>query len=284
MANTVHGPYTATAWSGTTGINITRLDNLETQADVGVYSLNPHLFGPFVHSGITCTKDVTNANQLDIAAGVAFVTFSDGTTGQIYVNADNTHTTSALSSTYHLYLQPDGTWYWNTLNTPAANSLHIADVTTDGSGNISAVTDLRHTSGSPGVPYVVAKNINLHVTSTADALPVDLSGVIQGLYRATAAGTYGNSTTGQKITVSVAYTSANGGGTPTQYFMTYGGGIGVQGEFLNGSQATGMTTANDFACAPIEFYVAAGGIIRFHYIDPGGTPNDYVTMLLTRLA
>ena len=284
MANTVYGPYTETSWSGSTGINITRLDNLETQASIALNSINPDLSGPFVLSGIVCTKDGTNANQLDIASGRAYVTMSDGTTGLIVVGADNTHTTSAISSTYYLFLKNDGTWQWGTTSTGPANSLPICQATTDGSGNISTVTDVRHTGGSPGVPIVVARVIDQHVTSTADALPINLSGVIQGFYRATVAGFYGNGTTGEKITVSVAYTSAHSG-TPTMYFMTYGGGApGVVGEFLNGSQTTGMTTSTDFACAPIDFYAGAGGIIRFHYIDPAGTPNDYVTMLLTRLA
>jgi len=284
MTNTVYGPYGKTTWTGTTGINITRLNNGETQAQTALNGINPDLSGPFVLSGITCTKDGTTANQLDIASGTAYVTMSDGTVGKIAVGADTSHTTSAISSTYYLFLKNDGTWQWSTTSTGPTNSLPICQATTDGSGNISTVTDVRHTGGSPGVPIVVARVVDQHVTSTADALPINLSGVIQGLYRATVAGFYGNSTTGEKITVSVAYTSAHSG-TPTMYFMTYGGGVSsVVGEFLNGSQTTGMSTNTDFACAPIDFYVGAGGIIHFHYIDPAGTPNDYVTMLLTRLA
>jgi len=284
MTNTVYGPYGKTTWTGTTGINITRLNNGETQAQIALNGINPDLSGPFVLSGITCTKDGTTANQLDIASGTAYVTMSDGTVGKIAVGADNTHTTSAISSTYYLFLKNNGTWQWSTTSTGPANSLPICQATTDGSGNISTVTDVRHTGGSPGIPIVVARVTDQHVTSTADALPINLSGVIQGLYRATVAGFYGNGTTGEKITVSVAYTSAHSG-TPTMYFMTYGGGVSsVVGEFLNGSQTTGMSTNTDFACAPIDFYAGAGGIIHFHYIDPAGTPNDYVTMLLTRLA
>lgn len=284
MANTVYS-YTKTTWADhSTMGNQTRMNNLETSASVGLYGLNPQLSGPFVHSGITCMKDGTVANQLDIASGYAFATMADGTTGFISVVSDNTHTTSTPSSTYYLFLKNDGTWQWGTTSTGPTNSLPICQATTDGSGNISVVTDVRHNAGSPGVPIVAAHVLDQHVTSTADALPVNLSGVIQGLYRATVAGFYGNSTTGEKITVSVAYTSAHSG-TPTMYFMTYGGGApGVVGEFLNGSQTTGFTTNSDFACAPIDFYVGAGGIIRVHYIDPAGTPNDYVTVLIQRIA
>ena len=149
MANTVSGPYVRTVWvDGTTAVTQTRQNNLETQASVALNGFNGDLLSAFVLSGITCTKDGTVANQLDIAAGRAYITMSDGTRGLIVVAADNTHTTSALSSAYHLYLQPDGTWYWSTSNSPAANSLAIATVTTDASGNILAVTDTRVTNST----------------------------------------------------------------------------------------------------------------------------------------
>lgn len=162
--NTVHGPYVPTTWSGTTGINITRLNNLETQASAALHSINPDLIaGGFILSGLTAWKDGTTATQLDVAAGSAYVVMSDGTAALISCPS-STQTTSAPSSTYHLYLQPDGTWYWDTLNSPATNSVAICTVTTDGAGAISAVSDARSTSvsmlsgaaGSLGVPAPLA--------------------------------------------------------------------------------------------------------------------------------
>ena len=145
MANTMHGAYAPTTWvNSATPISQQNMNNLETQAGVALHSFNPYLISAgFVLSGATCTKDGTNANQLDIASGTAFLIQSDGTLAQCDIAADNTHITSGATATWHLYLQPDGTWYWNTANTPAANSLFIAQVTTDASGNINGVTDKR---------------------------------------------------------------------------------------------------------------------------------------------
>lgn len=144
MTNTVFGPYAKTVWTnGATPISATNMNHLETQASAALNGVNPDLLSAFILSGVTCAKDGVIANQLDIAAGRAYITLSDGTRGLIIVGADNTHTTSAISSTYHLYLQPDGTWYWSTSNSPATNSLAICTVTTDTSGNIATVTDNR---------------------------------------------------------------------------------------------------------------------------------------------
>src|SRR5690348_3669670 len=108
MANIVYGPYTKTAWvDSSTAINQTRMNNLETSAQTALNGINPDLCGPFVLSGITCTKDGANANQLDIASGRAYVTLSDGTTGLIVVGSDNTQTTATPSTTYYLFLKND---------------------------------------------------------------------------------------------------------------------------------------------------------------------------------
>lgn len=287
MANTVYGPYGKTNWVDHVTLgNQNVMNNLETQASVALHGINPDLSGPFVLSGCRGSKDGTIANQLDISSGVAYITLSDGTTGKIAVATDNTHTTSTASTTYYLYLQPNGTWYWSTSNSPAANSLPICTVATDGSGNISSVTDLRHVGGSPGVPVVVARALNVHVTSTVNQVLILVDAPVQGLYRASVAGTYGNATGGQKINVNCGWRSANGGGVPTAHFLAFTGGIGVQGEYLDGTQATGMSTNNDFSCAPITFY-SVGGVLQqmfVQYQDPGGTPNDYVTAIIERLS
>ena len=153
MANILHGPFVpgaaTSAGSYGTGVGQSNTytsgnaNNDETQSAVALHGFNGDLLTAFVLSGVTCTKDGVNANQLDIASGEAYLIQSDGTLARCDVGADNTHITSGASVTWHLYLQPDGSWYWNTANTPAANSLFIAQVVTDASGNIAAVTDER---------------------------------------------------------------------------------------------------------------------------------------------
>lgn len=137
-------PYTKTSWvNGTTPVNATNMNNLETQYTESSLSFEPDQFtAGFVASGYTAAKDGSIANQLDVAAGTAYLLQADGTTRQRKLNS-STQTTSSINTTYHLYLQPDGTWYWSTSNAPAANSLAICNVATDASGNITTVTDLR---------------------------------------------------------------------------------------------------------------------------------------------
>ena len=155
MVNTLHGPFvpggsTASGHYGTGGgqVNTYTSGNVnydETQAAIALHSFNPYLISSgYVHSGATCTKDGTVASQLDIASGEAWLIQSDGTLALCDIAADNTHTTTGNpSTTMYLYLQPDGSWYWNTANTPAANSLFMAQVVTDASANIATVTDKR---------------------------------------------------------------------------------------------------------------------------------------------
>lgn len=157
MANTVYGPYQATAWTnGVTAVNATHMANLETQASDALHGFNPSLIAAgFIFSGCACSGTV-GTTTLNIASGVAFLVMTDGTIGQITVGA-TTQTTATPSSTYHLYVQPDGTFYWSTSNSPQTNSLALCTVATDGSGNISSVTDARVTaftlfSGAAGVP------------------------------------------------------------------------------------------------------------------------------------
>jgi predicted outer membrane repeat protein len=175
MANVVYGPYAPTTWAdNSTPGNHTTLNNLESQAKVALHGFNPDLFTAFVEDGMVCTKDGTFSNQLDVTSGTAYITMTDGTLGQIDTAASTTSEfiTSAATSTYHLYLQPDGSWYWSTSNSPQANSLYICSVLTDGSSNISTVTDQRTlsttflnnvTAGNGGAVYF---NANLHFGGT----------------------------------------------------------------------------------------------------------------------
>jgi hypothetical protein len=121
------------------------MNNLETQYTEAVNSFEPELFTAFVFSGAVPTKDGSIANQLDVPAYVAFLKQSDNTLRRRSTTT-TTMTTATPSTTYYLYLQPNGNLYWATTNSPATNSLAICTVTTDGSGNISVVTDARTTA------------------------------------------------------------------------------------------------------------------------------------------
>jgi hypothetical protein len=163
-------PYTPTTWvDGTTIGNQTHMNNLETQFLEASNSFEQELFTAFVFSGAVPTKDGTIANQLDIPAYVAFLKQSDNTLRR-RATTTTTKTTATPSTTYYLYLQPDGTWYWSTTNSPAANSLEICTVATDGSGNISTVTDARTTATTllNGIPGGVGITIGQNNLYTAD--------------------------------------------------------------------------------------------------------------------
>lgn len=281
MPNTVYGPYTSTTWvDGVTQGGHLNMNNLETQASVALHGINPALSGPFVYSGITCAKDGTIANQLDISSGVAFVTLSDGTTGQITVVADNTHTTATPSTTYYLFLKNDGTWQWSTTSTGPANSLPICQATTDASGNILAVSDQRHNAGSPGVPYVVARaKIQAHTVIT-DTVYAQFTVPVTGMYRASLFFDYQNPTP-QKVAATFRWYDIQGGGGATASFML--SNTAAAGQFLTGTQAA--TTGNNQACAcvPIVAVCLGGQLANVHFQDGGGTPNDIVSVVIERL-
>src|SRR5579862_753434 len=147
MPNVVYGPYVPTSWvDNTTQGNHTTLNNMEKQCITALHGFNSDLFTAFIETGAVASKNGVTVNQLDVTSGLAYITVSDGTLSTVTIAASTAgeFLTAAPSSTYHLYLQPDGTWYWSTSNSPAANSLFIAQVATDGSGNISTVTDERN--------------------------------------------------------------------------------------------------------------------------------------------
>lgn len=138
-------PYTPTNWSdNVTQGNHTTLNNLETQYLEATNSFEQDLFTGFVFSGLVCTKDGSVANQLDVTSGVAFPLQLDGTLRRRAMAASTAgqFTTSTPSTTYFLDLNRDGTWNWATTHSGASH-LTVCSATTDGSGNILAVSDLR---------------------------------------------------------------------------------------------------------------------------------------------
>ncbi|MDE1904950.1 MAG: hypothetical protein KGH75_00685 [Rhodospirillales bacterium] len=144
-----------------------RLNNIESQYTESTNSFEQDLFTAFVLSGLVCTKDGTTANQLDVTAGTAFLLQADNTLRRRAQAASigGQFTTSALSTTYYLDLNPDGTWSFATSHSGVSNYLAICHLTTDGSGNISTVTDARtlttslFTSGAGAINFPGAVNV-----------------------------------------------------------------------------------------------------------------------------
>ena len=133
--------------NGSTPVNATWGNLVQTQFAQALTSINADLVAAgFVLSGYTAAKDGTVANQLDVGAGRAYLVQSDGNNDLgLVAHSASTQTTSVANSTYYLDLNPDGTWSWGTAHSAVANHLTICTVTTDGSGNISGVTDTRPT-------------------------------------------------------------------------------------------------------------------------------------------
>lgn len=156
-------PYTPTAWvNGTTPVNQTNMNHLETSYTESSLSFEPDQFtAGFILSGLVATKDGVTATQLDVTAGTAYILQADGTTRQRKLASFN-ETTATPSTTYYLDFNPDGTVSWGTSHSGQANYLPICQVTTDGSGNILAVTDKRTLSFTlfagaaltPSLPYL----------------------------------------------------------------------------------------------------------------------------------
>ena len=213
--------------NGSTPANATWGNLVQTQYTEATLSYGPDTFAAgFVLSGLAASKDGVTATLLDVTAGTAYLLQSDGTTRQRKATA-STQTTSVINTTYYLYLQPDGTWYWSTTNAPAANSLFIAQVTTDGSGNIATVTDKRtRTTGILGAgvlaPNVASQQLSA-TTSPGLASNLVTAGVTFGAAAlisgdaAAAAATF-NGTTGYVALPSSGLPSGNGAWTLECWF------------------------------------------------------------------
>lgn len=131
---------------GAPGIDAGALNNSETQYQEASLSFNPDILtAGFVLSGLVCTKDGSVASKLDVTTGSYYaVQSADSTLRQRTISATN-FTTSTPSTTYFLDVNPDGTTSWGTSHSGVSNHLTICSVTTDGSANISTVTDTRPT-------------------------------------------------------------------------------------------------------------------------------------------
>ena len=132
---------------GTYPVSLNRISNLGNAVTTNVTtpnSLEQDMLTPFVLgvNSFVATKDGSVANQLDVTSGVALLRQSDSSLGRVAPTA-TTFDTTTPSATYFLDLQPDGSWSFATTHSGISGYLPIAQVTTDGSGNIATVTDKR---------------------------------------------------------------------------------------------------------------------------------------------
>ncbi len=137
-------PYTATSWvNGTTAVSQANMNNLETSFIEAVQSLHFNFVNPFVLTGGTCTIHGGLPKQMDVTACTYFARDAANDSVRSRFVAATFFTTVTASTTYFLDYNADGTTSFATSHSGAANYVPIASVTTDGSGNISVITDVR---------------------------------------------------------------------------------------------------------------------------------------------
>lgn len=303
--------YTPTSWTnGTTPVNATNMNHLETQYTEATHSYEQFFINGFVLTGFAATKDGTTASQLDVTAGTAYLKQADGT---LRSQSPTSSTQSCLghpSTTLYLFLNNDGTWTFGTSSSGPANSLPICQVTTDASSNILTVTDVRPTTitlwpaadggvaiphalkslagqasaGSFGVPVIVATPAEFHITTTTLQNPLySFSVPAAGMYRVSGAlnkASGGNS----YVYLRVAFTGFHTNAIALQTFMAVSGGLINTVMPLQGSTSTNQLPDAEYGLIGSTMYVAAGGVISIAYQDLSGTPNDYVLIIIERLS
>lgn len=140
-------PYTATTFNSgaAPGIDAAVLNAMQTQYSEAMNSFEADFMTAFVLLGGVCTIHGGLPKQMDVTGCTYFaVQATDSTLRKRVVSATN-FTTVTASTTYFLDYNPDGTTSWGTAHSGTANYVPIASVTTDGSGNISVITDARPT-------------------------------------------------------------------------------------------------------------------------------------------
>jgi hypothetical protein len=142
--NTSGSPY---AGPGSTASH-QQANNWESQYLEAMNSFGPDAVRAFVLSGGVGTIHGGLPKQMDVTQCIYYA-FQTADTPQTYrrqvVNATN-FTTATPSTTYFLDYNFDGTTSWGTAHSGTPNYVSIASVTTDGSGNISVITDVRPTN------------------------------------------------------------------------------------------------------------------------------------------
>lgn len=161
--------------------------NATTPNSIAQDVLTPFVLGA---SSLVATKDGSVANRLDVAGGVAWLRQHDGSLGRQAPSA-TFFLTVQVNSTYFLDLNPDGSWSFNTSHSGQANYLPIAQVTTDASGNIAAVTDertlstellasLNGTLSAPNLTTIGVVMAGSYLATQGGPLYLDLPNAING--------------------------------------------------------------------------------------------------------
>jgi hypothetical protein len=262
--------YTATSWTDhVTPGSATNFNHLETSYAQAVNSLNQDLFAAgFVYHGYVATKDGMTANQLDVTSGVAYALQSDGTTYRIALTS-STQATSSFTTTYYLDLQPDGTWSWGTSHSIQANYLPIAQVTTDGSGNISTVTDERNTTLSPFASMVGVYSFSNVVQSQLASTP----GSDTSYFRGQVSGD-----TGTRVSL-YQRSATNYGGIRFSagdglYSYVFGASNGLIIESRQSGSASGVTVETWSGAANVVLFSFGGQLnSALSYVDVSGNYN-----------
>jgi hypothetical protein len=294
MPNTVY-TYTPTSWvAGVTPASQPNMNNLETQSKVALHAFNPDVVGAgLVLSGCAVSGTV-GTTTVNIGSGQAYTVMSDGTTGAITV-VSATQTTVTPNATYNLYLQPDGTYYWSTSNSPAANSLSLATVATNGSGQIATITDKRPTlitflptaigalQMTPLLTLTLGTPITAPVVTGTVASAVAGAGMGTGVYKYVVTFAFDGGETTQSATITVTTTGGNNQvsltGIPTSpdpritrrklYRTAVGGSSYTWVKTIGDNTTTTYTdAATDAAIAGSKTFPArstAGGTLRSGY-------------------
>lgn len=245
------------------------------------------------------TAGTTATTQVDLTSGVIVATQSDSTTRRRAISSTS-FTTVTINTTYYLYAQPDGTTYWNTANTPAANSLAIAQVTTDGSGNVKLVTDMRTlaakvlpnasggvsfpaiggqaTAGAFGAPVIVAQTLRTLISDTALHTLVSLVIPVNGTFRITAAVCIGNGTANNKPTFQCNFTDSRGFADNAQVLANTPTGVNA----MDGTHAVFPATFGTLDVLSMGVDMNPG-LLTITY-QSTGTPSDVVSVIVERLA
>lgn len=250
-----------------------------------------------VLSGGVATKDGSVATQLDVTAATVY--FSGGTRVAFAASAASQYLTSTASTTYYLDYNLDGTTSWGTAHSTQTGYVPICSVTTDSSGNVSTVSDVRPTTvelfhGAKAVDGSKLVNLPLPtalaVTDADNAfsakqtfnagldLPAGQIGTVEGTLEAGSGGeinatTLGGNPPGYYLPATAEAASAaeladyNGGhtikatwtGSAIEFEVDSSANEPVQ-QAVNATNATTANNANNLGGQPPSYYATASSI------------------------
>lgn len=146
---------------------------------------------------------------------------------------------------------------------------------TGGIGSLAGQT----TAGPLGVPAVVIQSIRQLVTGTTTQNIVFVPSVT-GFYRFSLYFVYSN-VTPQKVIANTSTFDPDIGGSAINYFTA--SNSAAPGMILNGAQASNTGNNQGVSCVPLVAVCQAGQVSGVQFRDPGGTPNDTVSVVIERL-